>query len=64
MQNLIQTLVSGIAPATRSRMAPQTLVLDTFCLLLDILMPKLRPVSASPKRGGCGLQQNWALGCV
>ncbi|XP_036890394.1 chromosome transmission fidelity protein 18 homolog isoform X1 [Sturnira hondurensis] len=45
MQNLIQTLVSGIAPATRSRMAPQTLVLDTFCLLLDILMPKLRPVS-------------------
>ncbi|XP_053783691.1 chromosome transmission fidelity protein 18 homolog isoform X4 [Desmodus rotundus] len=45
MQNLIRTLVSGTAPATRSRMAPQTLVLDTFCLLLDILRPKLRPVS-------------------
>ncbi|XP_054445148.1 chromosome transmission fidelity protein 18 homolog isoform X2 [Pteronotus mesoamericanus] len=45
VQNLIQTLVSGIAPATRSRTALQALVLDTFCLLLDILMPKLRPVS-------------------
>lgn len=46
MQNLIQTLVSGIAPATRSRATPQALVLDTLCLLLDILTPKLRPVSA------------------
>ncbi|XP_016063583.1 PREDICTED: chromosome transmission fidelity protein 18 homolog isoform X2 [Miniopterus natalensis] len=45
VQNLIQTLVSGIAPATRSRTAPQALVLDTLCLLLDILVPKLRPVS-------------------
>ncbi|KAK2493143.1 hypothetical protein MC885_008899 [Smutsia gigantea] len=45
MQNLIQTLVSGIAPAARSRAAPQALVLDTLCLLLDILTPKLRPVS-------------------
>ncbi|KAG8506344.1 Chromosome transmission fidelity protein 18 [Galemys pyrenaicus] len=44
-QNLIQTLVSGIAPATRSRAAPQALVLDALCLLLDILAPKLRPVS-------------------
>ena len=64
MQNLIRTLVSGTAPATRSRMAPQTLVLDTFCLLLDILRPKLRPVSASPTRGGCGFQQNWPVGCA
>ncbi|XP_066131475.1 chromosome transmission fidelity protein 18 homolog isoform X1 [Saccopteryx bilineata] len=45
VQNLIQTLVSGIAPATRCRTAPQALVLDTLCLLLDILVPKLRPVS-------------------
>ncbi|XP_058426411.1 chromosome transmission fidelity protein 18 homolog isoform X1 [Diceros bicornis minor] len=45
MQNLIQTLVSGIAPATRSRVAPQALVLDALCLLLDILSPKMRPVS-------------------
>nr|XP_051697419.1 chromosome transmission fidelity protein 18 homolog [Oryctolagus cuniculus] len=45
MRNLIQTLVSGIAPATRSRAAPQALVLDALCLLLDILTPKLRPVS-------------------
>ncbi|XP_047636989.1 chromosome transmission fidelity protein 18 homolog [Phacochoerus africanus] len=44
-QNLIGTLVSGITPATRSRAAPQALVLDTLCLLLDILAPKLRPVS-------------------
>uniref|UniRef100_A0A8C6CMP5 Chromosome transmission fidelity protein 18 homolog n=1 Tax=Moschus moschiferus TaxID=68415 RepID=A0A8C6CMP5_MOSMO len=44
-QNLIQTLVSGITPATRSRAAPQALILDTLCLLLDILAPKLRPVS-------------------
>ncbi|KAM6166356.1 chromosome transmission fidelity protein 18 homolog [Erethizon dorsatum] len=45
MKNLIQTLVSGITPATRSRATPQALILDTLCLLLDILAPKLRPVS-------------------
>ncbi|CAK6444871.1 unnamed protein product [Pipistrellus nathusii] len=45
VQNLIQTLVSGIAPATRNQTAPSALVLDTLCLLLDILVPKLRPVS-------------------
>ncbi|XP_055991176.1 chromosome transmission fidelity protein 18 homolog [Sorex fumeus] len=44
-QNLIQTLVSGIVPSTRSWAMPQTLVLDTLCLLLDILAPRLRPVS-------------------
>ncbi|XP_030890168.1 chromosome transmission fidelity protein 18 homolog [Leptonychotes weddellii] len=44
-QNLIQTLVAGIAPATRSRAAPQALILDALCLILDILAPKLRPVS-------------------
>uniref|UniRef100_A0A8C0WTM3 Chromosome transmission fidelity protein 18 homolog n=1 Tax=Castor canadensis TaxID=51338 RepID=A0A8C0WTM3_CASCN len=44
-RNLIQTLVSGIAPATRSRATPQALVLDTLCLLLDVLAPRLRPVS-------------------
>lgn len=52
VQNLIQTLVSGITPATRSRTSPQALVLDTLCLLLDLLVPKLRPVSAPPERGG------------
>lgn len=52
MRNLIQTLVSGIAPATRSRAAPQALVLDALCLLLDILTPKLRPVSATRERAG------------
>ncbi|KAM4819966.1 LOW QUALITY PROTEIN: chromosome transmission fidelity protein 18 homolog [Thomomys bottae] len=44
-RNLIQTLVSGITPATRSRATPQALVLDALCLLLDVLAPKLRPVS-------------------
>lgn len=45
VQNLIQMLVSGITPATRSRTSALALVLDTLCLLLDILVPKLRPVS-------------------
>ncbi|KAM9584008.1 chromosome transmission fidelity protein 18 homolog [Trichechus inunguis] len=45
MQNLIQTLVSGITPSARSRATPQALVLDALCPLLDILTPKLRPVS-------------------
>ncbi|XP_023567477.1 chromosome transmission fidelity protein 18 homolog [Octodon degus] len=45
IRNLIQTLVSGITPATRSQATPQVLILDTLCLLLDILAPKLRPVS-------------------
>ncbi|KAM5227317.1 LOW QUALITY PROTEIN: chromosome transmission fidelity protein 18 homolog [Ctenodactylus gundi] len=44
-RSLIQTLVSGIAPATRSQATPQALLLDTLCLLLDVLTPKLRPVS-------------------
>ncbi|XP_006873987.1 PREDICTED: chromosome transmission fidelity protein 18 homolog [Chrysochloris asiatica] len=44
-QNLLQMLVSGITPSARSRATPQALVLDTLCPLLDILMPKLRPVS-------------------
>ncbi|KAM6155238.1 chromosome transmission fidelity protein 18 homolog [Rhynchocyon petersi] len=44
-QNLIQTLVSGITPSARSRSTPQALVLDALCPLLDILTPKLRPVS-------------------
>uniref|UniRef100_A0A2K5IDJ2 AAA+ ATPase domain-containing protein n=1 Tax=Colobus angolensis palliatus TaxID=336983 RepID=A0A2K5IDJ2_COLAP len=48
MRNLIQTLVSGIAPAMRSRATPQALLLDALCLLLDILAPKLRPVSTQP----------------
>lgn len=51
VQNLIQTLMSGITPATRSRTSTPALVLDTLCLLLDILVPKLRPVSASPRTG-------------
>uniref|UniRef100_A0A673U788 Chromosome transmission fidelity protein 18 homolog n=1 Tax=Suricata suricatta TaxID=37032 RepID=A0A673U788_SURSU len=44
-QALVQMLVSGLTPATRSRAAPQVLILDALCLLLDILAPKLRPVS-------------------
>ncbi|XP_027719056.1 chromosome transmission fidelity protein 18 homolog [Vombatus ursinus] len=44
-QNLIMSLVSGVTPAARSRAAPQSLVLEALCLLLDIISPKLRPVS-------------------
>nr|XP_004652192.2 chromosome transmission fidelity protein 18 homolog isoform X2 [Jaculus jaculus] len=44
-RNQIQMLVSGMAPATRSHATPQALVLDTLCLLLEVLAPKLRPVS-------------------
>lgn len=50
MRNLVQTLVAGITPATRSQATPQALVLDTLCLLLDILAPRLRPVSAECRR--------------
>lgn len=55
-KNQIQTLVSGMAPVTRSRATPQALVLDTLCLLLDVLAPKLRPVSVrfGGKGGVCG----------
>lgn len=60
-KNQIQTLVSGMAPATRSRATPQALVLDTLCLLLDVLAPKLRPVSI--RLGGegavCGCRGSW-----
>uniref|UniRef100_A0A5F8HAU6 Chromosome transmission fidelity protein 18 homolog n=1 Tax=Monodelphis domestica TaxID=13616 RepID=A0A5F8HAU6_MONDO len=44
-QNLIMSLVSGVTPAARSRAAPQSLILEALCLLLDIISPKLRPVS-------------------
>lgn len=46
MQNLIVSMVSGITPSARSRTGQQSLVLEVLCLLLDILTPKLRPVSA------------------
>ncbi|XP_051825306.1 chromosome transmission fidelity protein 18 homolog isoform X2 [Antechinus flavipes] len=44
-QNLIMSLVSGVTPAARSRAGPQSLILEALCLLLDIISPKLRPVS-------------------
>lgn len=57
MKNLMQALVCGIAPAPRSRAAPQALLLDALCLLLDILTPRLRPVSACAGGGAA----RWAL---
>ncbi|XP_075686705.1 chromosome transmission fidelity protein 18 homolog isoform X3 [Rhinoderma darwinii] len=45
MQNLLSAMVSEIAPAIRSRVRPQSLVLDALCLLLDVISPKLRPVN-------------------
>uniref|UniRef100_A0A8C7A2C8 Chromosome transmission fidelity protein 18 homolog n=1 Tax=Nothoprocta perdicaria TaxID=30464 RepID=A0A8C7A2C8_NOTPE len=64
-RNLVTALVSGIAPAARSRAGLQVLVLEVLCLLLDIIAPKLRPVrpplSATlmrvGQRGGFGLMQ-------
>ncbi|XP_074053211.1 chromosome transmission fidelity protein 18 homolog isoform X2 [Macrotis lagotis] len=44
-QNLIMSLVSGVTPGARSRSSPQSLILEALCLLLDIISPKLRPVS-------------------
>ncbi|XP_056391327.1 chromosome transmission fidelity protein 18 homolog isoform X2 [Hyla sarda] len=45
MQNLLTAMVSEITPAIRSRVLPQSLVLDALCLLLDVISPKLRPVN-------------------
>ncbi|XP_050835863.1 chromosome transmission fidelity protein 18 homolog isoform X2 [Serinus canaria] len=45
MQNLLLSMVSGIAPGARSRAGQRALVLDVLCLLLDIIAPKLRPVN-------------------
>ncbi|XP_027606962.2 chromosome transmission fidelity protein 18 homolog [Pipra filicauda] len=45
MQNLVVSMVSGIAPGARSRAGPRVLVLEVLCLLLDIIAPKLRPVN-------------------
>ncbi|XP_044159367.1 chromosome transmission fidelity protein 18 homolog [Bufo gargarizans] len=45
MQNLLSAMVSEISPSIRSRVGPQSLVLDALCLLLDVISPKLRPVN-------------------
>lgn len=45
MQNVVLSMVSGIAPSARSQVGQQVLVLEVLCLLLDIIAPKLRPVS-------------------
>ncbi|XP_068100264.1 chromosome transmission fidelity protein 18 homolog [Hyperolius riggenbachi] len=45
MQNLLSAMVSEIPPAIRTRVSPQSLVLDALCLLLDVISPKLRPVN-------------------
>ncbi|KAH0631758.1 hypothetical protein JD844_019524 [Phrynosoma platyrhinos] len=45
MQNLVASMISGIAPNSRSRTGPQSLVLEALCFLLEIISPKLRPVN-------------------
>ncbi|XP_054849464.1 chromosome transmission fidelity protein 18 homolog [Eublepharis macularius] len=45
VQNLVASMMSGITPNARSRVGPQSLVLEALGLLLDILSPKLRPVN-------------------
>uniref|UniRef100_A0A8D0L4C1 Chromosome transmission fidelity protein 18 homolog n=1 Tax=Sphenodon punctatus TaxID=8508 RepID=A0A8D0L4C1_SPHPU len=49
MQNLVASMILGVAPSSRSRTGPRSLILEVLCLLLDILSPKLRPVS-EPRR--------------
>ncbi|KAM6423721.1 chromosome transmission fidelity protein 18 homolog [Liasis olivaceus] len=45
MQNLVDSMISGIAPNSRSRAGPQSFTLEALCLLLEIISPKLRPVN-------------------
>ncbi|XP_063171230.1 chromosome transmission fidelity protein 18 homolog isoform X2 [Candoia aspera] len=45
MQNLVDSMISGIAPNSRSRARPQSFTLEALCLLLEIISPKLRPVN-------------------
>ncbi|XP_029431902.1 chromosome transmission fidelity protein 18 homolog [Rhinatrema bivittatum] len=45
MQNLLNSMVCEINPSIRSRVGPRALVLETLCLLLDVISPKLRPVN-------------------
>nr|XP_033819882.1 chromosome transmission fidelity protein 18 homolog isoform X2 [Geotrypetes seraphini] len=45
MQNLLNSMICEINPCIRSHLAPQSLVLEMLCLLLDVIAPKLRPVN-------------------
>ncbi|XP_043944875.1 chromosome transmission fidelity protein 18 homolog [Protopterus annectens] len=52
MNNLVTSMLSEISPTIRTRIGPQSLILEILCLLLDIISPKLRPVNTqlySPK---------------
>ncbi|XP_015673740.1 chromosome transmission fidelity protein 18 homolog [Protobothrops mucrosquamatus] len=45
MHHLVVSMISGIAPNSRSRVRPQSFTLEALCLLLEIISPKLRPVN-------------------
>uniref|UniRef100_A0A4W3JTG0 Chromosome transmission fidelity protein 18 homolog n=1 Tax=Callorhinchus milii TaxID=7868 RepID=A0A4W3JTG0_CALMI len=45
VQSLLMCLLGEISPGIRSRVSMEPLVLETLCLLLDIISPKLRPVN-------------------
>ncbi|KAF4792035.1 chromosome transmission fidelity protein 18 [Turdus rufiventris] len=45
MQNVLLSVVSGMAPGARGCTGLQALVLDVLSLLLDIIAPRLRPVN-------------------
>uniref|UniRef100_A0A670XTS4 Chromosome transmission fidelity protein 18 homolog n=1 Tax=Pseudonaja textilis TaxID=8673 RepID=A0A670XTS4_PSETE len=45
MHHLVDSMISGIAPNSRSRVRPQSFILEALCLLLEIISPKLRPVN-------------------
>ncbi|KAG8145337.1 putative Chromosome transmission fidelity protein [Naja naja] len=43
MHHLVDSMISGIAPNSRSRVRPQSFTLEALCFLLEIISPKLRP---------------------
>ncbi|ETE63137.1 Chromosome transmission fidelity protein 18-like protein [Ophiophagus hannah] len=43
MHHLVDSMISGIAPNSRSCVRPQSFTLEALCLLLEIISPKLRP---------------------
>ncbi|KAL7978983.1 hypothetical protein Chor_015007 [Crotalus horridus] len=51
MHHLVDSMISGIAPNSRSRVRPQSFTLEVLCLLLEIISPKLRPVRKTPYWG-------------
>lgn len=58
MHHLVDSMISGIAPNSRSRVRPQSFTLEALCLLLEIISPKLRPVRKTPPWGWEGFHRS------